>query len=272
MKLRVGHIALVLLVISALAACSRGAKKIPKSKMADIYAEILVTDQWINNNYSYRKLADTSLVYAPILRKYGYTVEDYMYSVELYMNDSERFSRILRTTAERLDKRLVKLQAEKDRLDRIKYNKETYVFDFHSENAFPYLKGMPDYFDTLRVEIDTLTMAYELVQEILNDTIFRGPGFIVREKALPDSLELARLDSLARVDSLAKVTADSLARADSLAMADSLAKVRKDSLLRMSLKKNHRRESLKSERKKAAVNSDLLEQRPDENDMAKIVE
>lgn len=242
MKLRVRHIALILLVISALAACSGRAKKIPKSKMADIYAEILVTDQWISNNYSYRKLADTSLVYAPILRKYGYTVEDYMYSVELYMNDSERFSRILRTTAERLDKRLVKLQAEKDRLDRIKYNKETYAFDFHSENDFPYIREIPDYFDTLRVEIDTLTMAYELVQEILNDTIFRGPGFIVREKLLPDSLELVRLDSLARVDSLAKVLADSLAR------VDSLAKVKADSLVRVARADSLKREGLKDER------------------------
>ena len=86
-------------------ACSREAKVIPRGKMAQIYAEMLVTDQWINSTPSVKRMADTSLVYEPILEKYGYSSADYRKSVETYMDDPERYSRILRTSAEILDKR-----------------------------------------------------------------------------------------------------------------------------------------------------------------------
>ena len=47
------------------------AEVIPRSKMAEIYAEMLVTDQWITTTPGIRMIADTSLVYEPILEKYG---------------------------------------------------------------------------------------------------------------------------------------------------------------------------------------------------------
>ena len=82
------------IIILALAAssCSRGPRVIPRGKMARIYAEMLVTDQWINSTPSVKRMADTSLVYEPILEKYGYTTEDYRRSVEVYMDDPERYS------------------------------------------------------------------------------------------------------------------------------------------------------------------------------------
>ena len=69
-------------------------KVIPRSKLAEIYAEMFITDQWLGANPSLRRSADTSLVYAPILEKYGYTSADYRKSVDMYMDDPERFSRI----------------------------------------------------------------------------------------------------------------------------------------------------------------------------------
>lgn len=224
MSIRLRHIALVsLLCVFVVSACSDGSRKIPKSKLADIYAEILITDQWVAENYSVKSLADTSLVYAPILEKYGYTVEDYMYSVEYYMNDSERFSRILRRTAEILDKKMTALQKRKELIDWKEKMDRLFSVDFHSEDFFPYTRELADYYDSLRVEFDTLTYSYRIFHEILNDTIYRGPSFIVREL---DSLEIARRDSLARLDSLAVVIADSLARTDSIRKADSIAKLR----------------------------------------------
>ena len=76
------------------ASCSKDeAEVIPRSKMADIYMEMFMTDQWIASTPGMRMIADTSLVYEPILEKYGYDKMDYMHSVDFYMHDPERFSR-----------------------------------------------------------------------------------------------------------------------------------------------------------------------------------
>ena len=84
-----------------LAGCNeKDGKVIPRGTLAEIYAEMLVVDQWIANDLSLKRQADTSFVYAPILEKYGYTPDDYRKSVDHYMHDPERYSRILRTSAE----------------------------------------------------------------------------------------------------------------------------------------------------------------------------
>ena len=102
---------LPLLTVIFFASCSDKdeAKVISRGKMADIYAEMLMTDQWINSTPNVRKIADTSLVYEPILEKYGYSQKDYLKSVDHYMNDPERFARILRSSGEKLGRKLKEL-------------------------------------------------------------------------------------------------------------------------------------------------------------------
>ena len=85
------------------------AEVIPRAKLSEIYAEMLMTDQWITSTPGIRHMADTSLVYEPILEKYGYDSEDYRKTVDKYMDDPERFSRILRSTVEIFDERLEEL-------------------------------------------------------------------------------------------------------------------------------------------------------------------
>ena len=68
----VRHISFALALLIGLASCSGGRDKvIPRAKLAEIYAEMLVTDQWITSTPGVRREADTSLVYEPILEKYG---------------------------------------------------------------------------------------------------------------------------------------------------------------------------------------------------------
>ena len=89
------HIVVFLVVVVMAASCSADrADVIPRSKLAAIYAEMLMTDQWINSRPDVRRIADTSLVYEPILQKYGYDHQDYLKTVDEYMNDPERFARI----------------------------------------------------------------------------------------------------------------------------------------------------------------------------------
>ena len=66
MKHRINIYGLLFLALVALS-CSKGPRVIPRGKMARIYAEMLVTDQWINSTPSVRRMADTSLVYEHIL-------------------------------------------------------------------------------------------------------------------------------------------------------------------------------------------------------------
>ena len=63
------------LVVSLAVSCNKDrARVIPRSKLAKIYAEMFITDQWIQNTPNVRTIADTSLVYEPILQKYGFTL------------------------------------------------------------------------------------------------------------------------------------------------------------------------------------------------------
>ena len=113
-------------IMSAMLLCScgeRDGKVIPRDELAEIYAQMLLMDQWIVGTPGARQIADTTLVYEPVLNEYGYTKADYRKSVDVYMNDPERFSRILRTTVEIGDEMLEDLEvrkAEHDRLEEIR--------------------------------------------------------------------------------------------------------------------------------------------------------
>ena len=96
------------------------ASVIPREDMSRIYAEMMLTDQWILETPNARLIADTSLVYAPILEKYGYDAADYPKSVDHYMDDPERFAKILKGTGAILDARLAELELKKEELERLK--------------------------------------------------------------------------------------------------------------------------------------------------------
>ena len=70
--------AYLLLVLCLISSCKRGNRVIPKDKFAEIYAEMFVLDQWLDDNRDVRRMADTTLVYAPVLDKYGYSYNDYL--------------------------------------------------------------------------------------------------------------------------------------------------------------------------------------------------
>lgn len=179
--------------LSLISCSDRGGRVIPRAKLAEIYAEMFVTDQWVLSTPSVRRLADTSLVYEPILEKYGYTSEDYRKSVDSYMDDPERFSRILRSSVGILDKRLEELNKKKEELDHLKALEKLlqqlkYESDFKAEEFFPYLFDEPyvHYYDSLSVEPDSVLMVYRLKNIERADTIFDGLTVIVR-----DSLDVA---------------------------------------------------------------------------------
>jgi hypothetical protein len=137
------HIFPVILTVMLLVSCGgRDGKVIPRGEFAEIYAQMLLMDQWISQTPGARHIADTSLVYEPILNEHGYTSSDYRKSVDVYMDDPERFSRILRETVGIFDGMLKELEvkkAEQTRLEEIRKHieqlRESVVVDM--EKYFP---------------------------------------------------------------------------------------------------------------------------------------
>lgn len=184
MKHRIIHIFVACIAVCILAGCScNETKVIPRGKMAQIYAEMLVVDQWLLEHTKYRMQADTSLVYEPIFQKYGYTTEDYRISVDYYMNDPERYSRILRTTVEILEGQVNELKAIKsveDRLNSIvpyKMNPDRLYFGRSRDRLWAY--G-----DSVSVALDSVTPVYELGFHELSDTLFDGLNIITNVDTL----------------------------------------------------------------------------------------
>ena len=103
-----------MMLLLLLASCSERARIIPQGKMAKIYAEMFVADQWVMVNPAVRKQADTSLFYEPIFRKYGYTFKDYNASVEHYLLDPDTYVKILTQTSQILDSRLEQARSLKE--------------------------------------------------------------------------------------------------------------------------------------------------------------
>ena len=184
MKSGVAHIIALCAVLSFLAGCSCGGPKvIPRGKMAEIYADMLVADQWVLDNPGTRSKADTSLVYEPIFNSYGYTTEDYRASVGYYMKDPERYSRILRSTTEILEGKIATLQELKRIEDRLKamvpYEIDPFRLYFTRS-----VEGLWEFGDSVSVEVDSLVPVLEMHLHETSDTLFDGPRIILKADSL----------------------------------------------------------------------------------------
>lgn len=188
MKLKVGHIALAgLVLLLLLPGCGRRGRVIPAGKLADIYVDMFLADQWVSDNYSTRRVADTSDFYGPIFQAHGYTFKDYDRSVNHYLQNPEGYSRLLEKSADILEKRIKSLKDEQTRREKVE-ELERYL----RENLLPRLDFEKD--DSLLWRPDTLAVDSLLVDSLAIDSL-----------AVADSLAAA-MDSLA-------VSADTLAAA-----------------------------------------------------------
>ena len=187
---------LPLIAVVVFASCSSKdeAEVIPRNTMADIYVEMLMMDQWISNMPGMRNIADTSLVYEPILQKYGYDKFDYIHSVNFYMDDPERFSRILRTSMDKIDDRIAELQnklKEQQLAEEAAKKIDRFKQDYSFKEYFPYLDDEPyvHYYDSLTFEVDSFK-TYRLVPIETKDTLYDRLKMIVKT----DTLEVEEVE------------------------------------------------------------------------------
>lgn len=95
--------------------CQRPKGIIKRDEMAKIIEEMILADYWISLQPAEIRLqSDTSSFYGSIFRKYGYTLDDYLASVDYYLNDPERFARIIRKMGSSIEAHRDRLQAEID--------------------------------------------------------------------------------------------------------------------------------------------------------------
>ena len=102
------------MLLLAVAGCGRRARIIPRDRLADIYVDMFLADEWIKDHPEARRIADTTFFYEPIFRKHGYRFADYDASVTYYLRDPARFSKILTVASEKLKKRAKALEKEDD--------------------------------------------------------------------------------------------------------------------------------------------------------------
>ncbi len=98
-----GFLCVAAVLSAVVMSCSRSGRVIPASKLSDIYAEMFLADQWLVSHYSERRVADTTLFYEPIFKKYGYTLKDYDASVRHYIEKPDDYAKILKTASLKLD-------------------------------------------------------------------------------------------------------------------------------------------------------------------------
>lgn len=103
MEKRVKFLVPLLLLLCCTISCHRGGRIIPPAEFSDIYAEMFVADQWIKDNPAVRRDADTSDVYGPVFKRYGYSFKDYDASLKHYLGRPEKFADITTNAAKKLE-------------------------------------------------------------------------------------------------------------------------------------------------------------------------
>jgi len=180
---RILHIFLALLALASLASCKEG-RVIPEGKMSKIYADLFMADYWLELHASeLGPVTDTSLVYEPVFAKYGFTSDEFRASMSHYLNDTDKYARILKHTTLILEERLKALQDEKAKRDLI----EESIKDFGKFNSVKinYLSGLcnNDKFsvgDSLFFYVDTTGGQWNFDPQKGYDKAFYGPEVIIR--------------------------------------------------------------------------------------------
>ena len=164
---------------------------------------MLLTDQWINDNWVQNRSADTSFVYRPILRRYGYDEKDWRKSVSKYIKDPDRYSRILKKSAAMLEAREKELRLRLDLINAAE-RLEQETAGFIPERLY-WLAGMrnPDNFveDGLVFYVDSVGGSEWRFDPYRGyDTLFAGPAWKIslRDSVSVDSLSVS-VDSIAPV-------------------------------------------------------------------------
>ena len=148
------RIFLFFFLLGALLSCTPRGRVIPKEKLAEIYADMFVADEWVAEQHL-RGALDTASLYGAVLERYGYTVEDYRVTTKEYLKDPERYAKIIKKTMKILEQRERDLKNEIQRQDQLKdKNKEIENYGAYYQDLY---KSLVHHLTNPRVlQLDTL--------------------------------------------------------------------------------------------------------------------
>lgn len=112
------YVMLALLVCACLLPSCRHVKIMSERDMSDIYAEMFLADQWLNDNPGLKRTADTTRFYETIFRRFGYGFEDYDASVNYYLNHPEKYKKIVERAQNKLRSTQKSLESFEKALER----------------------------------------------------------------------------------------------------------------------------------------------------------
>lgn len=176
------YIVFALLAVALLAGCGKKARLISRSKLEDIYTDMYLADQWLLLHPEQMREADSLLVYVPILKQYGYTLEDYRYSVDHYSLDPERFAKILTKVSENLHNRSISLE------NKAKSDDSWAELLRKMDNVKPVYQIYDSLFvgilDTYKVDLQMDSMSRYVARKVLPLWVPSGPGITRRDRWL----------------------------------------------------------------------------------------
>ena len=121
------HIACCTLLLTLLlSGCGKSPQIIPQEEFGDLYADMLIVDEWVALHPQTRRSTDTLLVYAEVFERHGVSVEDVRASLDYYLEDPLRYSRAMDVTIKKLSKHSKEV---KDEID-LRYGIRDFVKEF----------------------------------------------------------------------------------------------------------------------------------------------
>ncbi len=180
MKRLSSYILALLAAVALFFSCEKKSGRIiPENKLAGIYVDMLVLDEWIKLE-ALSRVADTSVVYEPIFNRHGYTTEDYLASVDHYLNDPVKFAKIFKKVETIITDHVEEIGREeilKQKADSAKARFESLKF----RRLEPYSRFFEELYsqDTINLVLDEY--GSYTIGDATPDTLFSGPLLVLRD-------------------------------------------------------------------------------------------
>ena len=190
--------------------CARKGRVLSEQKMASLYVDMFLADQWLRNHTELRKQADTTDFFAPVFEKHHCSFEDYDASLRYYSSNPEKFSQVmilacevLKGESERLSE-LSKNIVEANRLNNenaVKWKRLDFDTIYMWRSAKDSLAGVSDSLqkDSLAVASDSLGEALDSLT-VSPDSLSKPLDSLHFERNLrPASERKFKVDALKKV-------------------------------------------------------------------------
>lgn len=115
MRRGVRHMVLLMASVLCLVSCHRPRGVVSRNDMTDILSDMIIADYWISiQSPEVRRQSDTTMFYKPIFDKYGCTLDEFLASVDYYLNEPERFAKMVKKAKASIVSHRDKLQSQLD--------------------------------------------------------------------------------------------------------------------------------------------------------------